>query len=222
MEMIRMKTDVQQAIANNFNNFETSYSSLIFEENTLHLAKTFAFYDTLKIYVKDNKLNFKIKLNSNIISKIPKEVIYEIKNIDLKIKQEDMLINMLSGVAVEIVERENQNLILANFMKNLKNNDGKTGRLPTELEVLMLETIQKYIKTKLKINLRMKQHDEYLSLEGNFKEINLNQENMEYLLQILDFVDTFAILPWYSSDEDDEELKGVRLFFAYQLKKEEE
>lgn len=223
MSGIRLKTDLQQAIANNILNFNTTYNNLIFEGDFRHYFKSFYFIESMNVSVEDNKMNFNIELNQEKVAEIPEEDMERIRQCDIMTRTQDYLcqkllkennieINNIGDIheVKEIFELQEEEL------QEEENN--KQYRKATYIEKAKMKTIQKSLLKKYNLKTELVERETFLSLEINTDELKINKKMIMELFEIFNEVDIMAILPYYENEDiDDDTINGVRLFIAIDL-----
>lgn len=220
---LRFKTDVQQAIANEIKEYETSYNNLIFDNNTKEFLKTLFFLENLKINVKNNKLNFKIKLNENKLKMISAEDLEKIKLADLNIRLQDLAVQK---AAIKIPDQE-----IAELVNNLTDEfidkmfdteiDNKTYRKATQEEKDKMIMIRDILKNDFNIDFKLEESENFLSLSANLENVEFDYKMIAKLHFLAKQIDIFSILPYMEEATiDSEKINGARLFFAIKLSEE--
>lgn len=220
MSGIRLKTDLQQAVANNILNFNTTYNNLIFEGDFRPYFKSFYFIENMNVSIEDNKMNFNIELNQEKVAEIPEEDMERIRQCDIMTRTQDLLYqkmimeNKISND--EITEIEEIFELQEEELQEEENN--KQYRKATYIERAKMKTIQKSLLKKYNLKTELVERETFLSLEINTNELKINKKMIIELFEIFNEVDIMAILPYYEDEDiDDDTINGVRLFIAIDL-----
>lgn len=210
MGVLRMKMDLQQAIANKIHKYETNYNSLVFEDENWEYFKTFYLFKRFKIKVKNNQMYFEVELNNEKLKEITKEELEKIKELDFKNRFQECLIQQM--VSEQLSNNAMYEIVPTVLQKEITENE-KT-REPSSIEKIKMEEIQRILKEKINIETQLKIGEAYFYLESNLKEIEFTEEKIEYLFDIVNEIDNFSITPIFKNDE---EIDGIRLFFGIDL-----
>lgn len=212
MSVIKLKRDLQQAIANNIMSYKANYNSLIFMDNHKEYYKCLDFMKMLKIKIEDNKLLYDIDLDKETLTTLTEETMQKIKESDKKYKTENAILKIMTKNNI-IIEQ------IFTFDENNKEDD-KEYREPTEAEKNKILMIAQLLKV-FNLNLELKQTKCFLSLSGNFNELSFDKKMLLEIAFLIENLDVFVIAPQYDEeDEEDEEIKGIRLFLGINLEKE--
>ena len=222
MSLIRMKIDIQQAIANGMKEYVANYNSLIFNEQTREFQGLFWFSKEIKISVKDNKMLFKIKLNEDRVSKLSEEDMKKIKENDIKSRTEDLIIQRF---VVEQLGGDLEKLEEHTFSEELieqifNNEEEKECRDIEKLDKIKLKAIKDVFKNDYNLDFKINYGESFAYLDLCQDEITLNKKALNAILQTLEIIDTFIIAPQYN--EEDDNVEGIRLFFGIDLSVKEE
>ena len=226
-ETLRMKVDIQHCIANNVIEFSTNYGMLLFEGEYKQNIFCLAYYNLLKISVKNNKLLFDITLDKDKIRELSQEEIKEIKKASNKIRYIDMIEQMQEQNKTEEqkeIEKENMSNFLNHIIETAeRKQEEQTYRKALKDDYNKMNIIKNILDNMLNINCKIEESEENISISINCEELILNQEMLYKLILISYFTDIFVICPLYKENEDidDEEVIAVRLFFGIQLKEGE-
>lgn len=211
MGILRFKTDLQQALANNINKYETSYNSLVFEDEGWVYFKTFYFFKEFEIKVKNNKMFFQIELDKEKIKAIPKEDMKKIKEIDIKTRLQECLIQQM---VYETMNTKAQYEMMSSFLEKNEFEENYDTREVNEIEEKKMKEIKKILKNKLGLETRLKKGEAYFYLESNLKGFKFDNQKLNYLFNIANEIDIFSIVPTFKNDN---EIDGIRLFFGIDL-----
>lgn len=227
-ETLRMKVDIQHCIANNVTEFSTNYRILLFEGQYKQNIYCLAYYNLLKLCVKDNKLLFEISLDKDKIKELSQEELSEVKKASDKIRYIDMMEQIEEQNKTEEqkeIEKENMSSFLNHIIEKAEmKQEQQTYRKASKDDYNKIKIIKNILDNTFNINCNIEETEEYISISLNCKELTLNQDMLYKLILISYFTDIFVICPLYkeNDDIDDEEVIGVRLFFGITLKQEEE
>ena len=99
--------------------------------------------------------------------------------------------------------------------------EDESYRKPLKEEIKRVKECQKLFKS-IGLNTKLKVSEAYISLEINCDEINLNEEQLTYIIEAtLEIFTTFCICPIYNEiNEQDENVYGVRMFWGIDLREE--
>ena len=94
-------------------------------------------------------------------------------------------------------------------------------RKPTKEEIKSVKECQKLFKS-VGLDTKLNISEGFISLEINYEEVNLNEEQLTYIIEAtLEIFTTFCICPLYNEiDEEDEQVYGVRMFWGIDLREE--
>ena len=205
MGVVLLKQDIQQAIANNVKEFQNSYKSLIFNEESKRHLKSLHFIEELKIVVDNNRLLYNIKINEEAIKSLTNEDMQKIQQIDFQSRVRNMFFEQLAECK------------LLNF-KNIFQTEQKPPRKNKKLhegQRIQIKIIQQILKDKFNIEAKLKESKIYLSLEADLQKLALDRDMLEELEKIGEEVSVLAIVPQFSDEYDD--ILGVRLFMGINL-----
>ena len=120
--------------------------------------------------------------------------------------------------ADRLIEEEN---LMKQIYEIVSQEENELYRKPTKEEIKRVKGCQKFFKS-IGLNTRFKISESYISLEMNCDEINLNEEQLTYIIEAtLEIFTTFCICPIYNEiNEYDENAYGVRMFWAIDLREE--
>lgn len=217
-EIIELKRDLQQAIANNMKKFSANYDMLFFGEDNKEYLKNIIFFKSIKIKPNNANLLFEGELDNEMISRFTEDEMLRIKQISWNIQVEKIMeeqhekskTNFQKQLERIISERELQELI-----EDCKNNKNEYRDI-TESEKDCVISCKNEIKNILNIDMELIESEELLGLAKNLDEIDLNINQIDLLYNLANsFFDIFGIFPVYS-EEDDSPI-GVRLFLGIDL-----
>lgn len=220
VDTLRLATDTQLCIANNMS-LNTTYGTLLFsDEDKQHIQSLFI-YENLKIKPHKDKLLYTGNLSQLVLKQIPKVAMNEIKKstfhnsmceIYNQIQQEN------KTYTENLIEEEK---FMQQIYEMVSQEEKEEYREPTKKEIKSVKNCQKLFKS-IGLNTKLKISEAYLSLELNCEEINLNEEQLTYMIEAtLEIFTTFCICPIYNEiNEQDENVYGVRMFWAIDLREE--
>lgn len=203
MDVIKLKQDLQLAIANNVKNFKSDYQSLIFDKENKEHIQTLYFIENLKVTVENNKLLYDIKMNEKIVNQLSSADIKEIQEVSIRTRITNLFLEKMAK----------HNLLEIKVGKPQKT-ETKTTKLH-EGQKIKMKTIQQILKEKFNIEAEMKVSQVYLSLEANLPELNLSREMLQELESMFGELDVLAIVPHFNDVYDD--IQGVRFFMGISL-----
>ena len=205
MGVIKLKQDLQLAIANNVKDFKSDYKSLIFDKENKEHIQTLYFIENLKVTVENNKLLYNVKMNEKIIKKLSSADIREIQQVSIKTR--------ITNLFLEKMAKHNM-IQFEDYSKIRKEIVTETKKLH-EGQKIKMKTIQQILKEKFNIETELKASQVYLSLEANLPELNLSREMLQELESMFKELDVFAIVPQFNDEYDD--IQGVRFFMGISL-----
>ena len=217
-ETAKLKTDIQHAIANEITEYSTAYGTLIFDENTFPNIESLRYFESLKIYVKDNKMNFDIKLDKDEINGLTESDIKQIKSISNRIRCLEMaeqINNHLKSDEQKGIENQNAQDYIANMLEDEE--EDKTEFIPVRKNnIEKMRAIKLILNNIFNLSVEIEEQDLFLSISTVFKELTLNQEMLYILILISLYTDIIVIHPYYEDNEDleNENIIGVRLFLG--------
>lgn len=211
MSILQMKVDLQKAVANNINEYEAIYDTLIFEDESWDYFKSFKFFENLKIAIKNNDMIFNIRLDKEILKKLTKEDIERIKKNDLKHRLQECIVQKI--VKDNFSDNAKYEIIASIENKEI-NEEEVEAREPNSIEIIKMKEIQRILKEELNMNSELVTGEVYYYLQIISPEIELNKKGLKILFQIIQEVDIFSILPTFN---DKDEIDGIKLFFGINL-----
>ena len=203
MGVIKLKQDLQLAIANNVKNFKSDYQSLIFDKENKEHIQTLYFIENLRVTVKNNKLLYDVKMNEKVIRQLSSADIREIQQVSIKTRITNLFLEKMAK----------HNLLEIKVGKPQKTKT-KTPKLH-EGQKIKMKTIQQILKEKFNIETELKASQVYLSLEANLPELNLNRDMLKELESMFKELDVLAIVPHFNDENDN--IQGVRFFMGISL-----
>ena len=204
MGVIKLKQDLQLAIANNVKNFKSDYQSLIFDKENKEHIQTLYFIENLKVTVENNKLLYDIKMNEKVVNQLSSADIREIQRVSVKTRITNLFLEKM----------EQHNLLEIKIEKNKKQTAVKMVKLH-EGQLIKMKSIQQILKEKFNIETELKISQVYLSLEANLPELNLSKEMLQELESMFKELDVLAIVPHFNDENDN--IQGVRFFMGISL-----
>lgn len=204
MGVIKLKQDLQLAIANNVKNFKSDYQSLIFDKENKEHIQTLYFIENLKVTVENNKLLYDIKMNEKVVNQLSSADIREIQRVSVKTRITNLFLEKM----------EQHNLLEIKIEKNKKQTAVKMVKLH-EGQLIKMKSIQQILKEKFNIETELKTSQVYLSLEADLPELNLNREMLQELESMFKELDVLAIVPLFNDVYDN--IQGVRFFMGISL-----
>lgn len=204
MGVIKLKQDLQLAIANNVKDFKSDYKSLIFDSENREHIQTLYFIENLKVEVVNNKLLYDIKMNENVVNQLSSADIREIQEVSIRTRITNLFLEKMAE----------HNLLEIKIGKKEEKTAVKTAKLH-EGQIIKMKSIQQILKEKFNIDAEMKTSQAYLSLEANLPELNLSRDMLQELESMFKELDVLAIVPQFN-DEDDN-IQGVRFFMGMEL-----
>lgn len=204
MGEIRLKIDLQQAVANNIKKFNANYNELFFEEDTKQYAQSFYFIDNMNVIVKDNKLNFEIEIDQSKVNLLSKEDMQKVKMCDINSRMNDL-----------IIQKALEENIIVPYEEDIEEEENFIFRKPNELEKSKMKFIKKILEKEFNLKPTLINETSYLCVVAQTKQLYLDRKMTSKLLKLVKEVDVLAILPQFDDYSDD--IKGVRLFFGIDL-----
>lgn len=217
-ETLKLKIDLQHAIANNISEYSTSYNTLIFENEDKNNLESFTYFKYLKIYIKDNKMYFDVQLDEDEINELNKENLQKIKNISDKVRYVEMCEQISEHLKTEEqkeIERSNAENYLATILEEADEDDEEF--VPAKKNnIERIKNVQFVLNNLLDIQATIEEQDLFFSINLVYKELKLNQDMLYTILLLSYFTDIIIIHPYYEDNEDleNENMIGVRLFFG--------
>ena len=203
MGVIKLKQDLQLAIANNVKDFKSDYKSLIFDNENREHIQTLYFIENLKVTVENNKLLYDVKMNEKVIKQLSSADIREIQQVSIKTRITNLFLEKMAK----------HNLLEIKVGKPQKT-ETKMTKLH-EGQKIKMKAIQQILKEKFNIDAELKFSQVYLSLEANLPELNLNREMLQELESMFKELDVLAIVPHFNDENDN--IQGVRIFMGISL-----
>lgn len=204
MGVIKLKQDLQLAIANNVKNFKSDYQSLIFDKENKEHIQTLYFIENLKVTVENNKLLYDIKMNEKVVNQLSSADIREIQRVSVKTRITNLFLEKM----------EQHNLLEIKVGKKEEKTAVKMAKLH-EGQLIKMKSIQQILKEKFNIETELKTSQVYLSLEADLPELNLNREMLQELKSMFKELDVLAIVPHFNDENDN--IQGVRFFMGISL-----
>lgn len=220
-ETTKLKTDIQHAIANGITKYSTPYETLMFSDESFKNLESLRYFKKLRIYVKDNKMNFDVELDEDEIEQLSESDLKQIKNISERIRYLEMVEQInehLKSDEQKEIELQNTQNYIANILEKDNENESETDEfIPARKNnIERMKCIKFVLDNMFDISAEIEEQDLFLSISMVYKELTLNQ-NMLYLLLLIGcYTDAFIIHPYYEDSEDleNENVIGIRLFFG--------
>lgn len=220
-ETLKLKIDLQHAIANNISEYSTSYNTLIFENEYKNNLEAFTYFKYLKIYIKDNKMYFDIELDEDEINELDKEDLQKIKNISNKVRYVEICEQISEHLKTDEqkeIERSNAENYLATVLEEADEDDEDDEEfVPAKKNnIERIKNVQFILDNLLNEQTIIEEQDLFFSINLVYKELRLNQDMLYTILLLSYFTDIIIIHPYYEDNEDleNENMIGVRLFFG--------
>ena len=204
MDVIKLKQDLQLAIANNVKNFKSDYQSLIFDKENKKHIQTLYFIENLKVTVVNNKLLYEIKMNEKAINQLSSADIKEIQEVSIRTRITNLFLEKMAKhnlLEIKVDKKEKQTAV-----GMVKLHEG---------QIIKFKAMQQILKEKFNIEAELKTSQVYLSLEANLPELNLNREMLKELESMFNELDVLAIVPHFNDLYDN--IQGVRFFMGVSL-----
>ncbi len=220
-ETLKLKIDLQHAIANNISEYFTSYNTLIFENEYKKNLEVFTYFKYLRIYIKDNKMYFDIELDEDEINELDKEDLQKIKNISNKVRYVEICEQISEHLKTDEqkeIERSNAENYLATVLEEADEDDEDDEEfVPAKKNnIERIKNVQFILDNLLNEQTIIEEQDLFFSINLIYKELRLNQDMLYTILLLSYFTDIIIIHPYYEDNEDleNENMIGVRLFFG--------
>ena len=208
-----LKSDIQRCIANGDTHFKSNYRMLFFEKDDKEFIKTLGALDNLYITPAKSAMELSGAIDRDLLAAL------SLKEIE-KIKQNVFIsdaVNMIHQMHESNKTEEQKEMELIDYLDELENIK-KEYREAKENEINQMKFIQKLLFEKCRLGLIYEKHKEMLTLSGNFTNIILDKEALNYLEACATKVDTFLIASIY---DDSDNCTGVRIVLSIDLDKEE-
>jgi hypothetical protein len=208
-----LKSDIQRCIANGDTHFKSNYRMLFFEKDDKEYIQTLGALDNLYITPAKSSMEITGAINKDLLAAL------SLKEIE-KIKQNVFVtdaINMIHQMHESNKTEEQKEMELENYLDELEESE-QEYREAKENEINQMKFIQQLLFEKCGLGLIYEKHKEMLTLSGNFTNIILDKEALNYLEVCATKVDTFLIASIY---DDSDNCTGVRLVLSIDLDKEE-
>lgn len=218
---IRLRVDLQQAISNNCKKITAHYGALLFEGEYKEYLKALPCYDSLTIRPDETKMAFDINISEDFFNSLNEEDLLKIKQNSWSYQMQDIIEqnNLNKRSALEkMQDEENVNNKMAEIIEEIENRE-KQYRKADEYDRNSINFVKEVLKSNLNLDTKLKETDEFLSLEINVDNITLNFKQLMLLYNIARFcVDCFFICPVYASEDlDDNKVVGIRFFWGIKL-----
>ena len=204
MGAIKLKQDLQLAIANNVKDFKSDYKSLIFDNENKELIKSLYFIENLKVTVANDTLLYDIKMNEKVVELLSSADIREIQKISIKTRISNLFIE--KAVKFKLLKPELNKKQEQTAVKMAKLHEG---------QIIKIKSMQQILKEKFNIETKLKSSQVYLSLEADLPEIEFNREMLRELESMFSELDVLAIVPQFNDEYDN--IQGVRFFMGIGL-----
>ena len=193
---VRLKKDVQQAIANNID-LSSSYSGFDFAGERKNYIISLLLFKKLKITASNLSLNLDGELNRDLVKLLDEETIQNVNRAAWRTQQEDLLIQLkeqklspeqkIEEMIVNTEELQNT------FLEDLEKEKNKKYRKATEKDISILKEIGSKISFKseiIKTNTNV-----FLNIIED--EINFQEGDIDLLFALLDnnILDFITIVP---------------------------
>lgn len=220
-DALRLAIDTQHCIAHNMP-LNSTYGSMLFENEDKQHVQSFFIYENLNIKPYEDKLLFTGDLSQMVLNAMPEFALEVVKKCSFQNSMCDIYNQIQDSKKTDIeiqLEEDNyiQEMIEAILQKEKENN----YRKPTEEEITKIKGCQLFFKS-IGLDTRLNISKEFISLDLNCEEINLNEEQLTFIIEsTLEIFTTFCICPIYNEiNEEDEKAYGVRMFWAIDLREE--
>lgn len=201
MGAIKLKQDLQEAIALNIKKYYGDYGAFLVDKNNKEYIGSLYFMKKIDITINDNKMLYEIELDEETTGELSKEEIEKIKMCDIKNKMGKAIMQQIA-----------QNNTIFTIEENLEEKK-KSNKNATSYDYNKIRITKQILKSHFKIDFNVNESENFLAIEANLDELHLNKKMINDLLVIAQYMDIVAIVPLFK----EEETVGVRLFFAIDL-----
>lgn len=220
LDTLRLAVDTQHCIANNMP-LNTTYGSLLFEDEDKEHVQSLFIFENLNIKPSKDKLLYTGNLSQLVLQSITDVAMKEVKKSSFHNSMCEIYNQMQQenkSYSDSILE---ESQLMQQIYEMIESEEEVTYRKPTKEEIKSVKNCQKLFK-HIGLNTKLNISEEFISLEKNCEEINLNEEQLTYIVQAtLEIFTTFCICPMYNEiDEEDEQVYGVRMFWGIDLREE--
>ena len=221
LDTLRLATDTQHCIANNMP-LNTTYGSLLFEDEDKQHVQSLYIYENLSIKPHGDKLLYTGNLSQLVLQAMPEEAMKEVKKCSFHNSMADIYEQMQQdNKSYSQRLAEDEAVMQQIFEMVSQETDDEKYREPTQEEIDSVQNCQELFK-EVGLNTKLKLSEGFISLELNCEEVNLNEEQLTYIIEAtLEIFTTFCICPMYNEiNEQDENVYGVRMFWGIDLREE--
>lgn len=218
-ETEKLKTDIQHAIANEITEYSTIYDTLLFADESFKNLESLRYFKKLRIYIKDNKMNFDIQLDDDEVKELSESDLKQIKNISEKVRYVEMVEQInehLKSDEQKQIELQNAQNYIANALEKEEEDEIEEFIPARKNNIERIKCVKFILDKTFNISTEIEEQDMFMSISLIFKEITLNQDIMYLLILLSCYIDTFIIHPYYEDNEnlENENVVGIRLFFG--------
>ena len=218
-ETTKLKTDIQHAIANGITKYSTAYETLMFADESFKNLESLRYFKNLRIYVKDNKMNFDVELDEDEINGLSESEIKQIKCISQQIRYEEMVQQINEHLKTDKqkeIEKQNTENYIANILPDEENEYEEEFVPAKKNNIERIKCVKFILDNILNISTKIEEQDLFMSITLTYKELTLNQDMLYLILLASLYLDAVIIQPLYEDMEDltNENIVGIRLFFG--------
>lgn len=216
----RLTIDTQHCIANNMS-LNAAYGSLLFEDEDKEHIQALYIYENLNIKPYEDKLLFTGNLSQLVLNAIPEEIIKEAKRNSFHNSMYDIYHQMQQKNKTYAQKLIEEAYLMRQIYEMVSQEEYEQYRKPTTEEINSVKKCQELFKS-VGLDTKFNVSEGFVSLDLNCEEINLTEEQLTYIVQsTLEIFTTFCICPMYNAtDEEDEKVYGVRMFWGIDLREE--
>lgn len=218
-ETTKLKTDIQHAIANGITKYSTAYETLMFADESFKNLESLRYFKNLRIYVKDNKMNFDVELDEDEINGLSESEIKQIKCISQQIRYEEMVQQINEHLKTDEqkeIEKQNTENYIANILPDEEDEYEEEFVPAKKNNIERIKCVKFILDNILNISTKIEEQDLFMSITLTYKELTLNQDILYLILLASLYLDAVIIQPLYEDMEDltNENVVGIRLFFG--------
>lgn len=218
-ETTKLKTDIQHAIANGITKYSTVYETLMFADESFKNLESLRYFKNLRIYVKDNKMNFDVELDEDEINGLSESEIKQIKCISQQIRYEEMVQQINEHLKTDEqkeIEKQNTENYIANILPDEEDEYEEEFVPAKKNNIERIKCVKFILDNILNISTKIEEQDLFMSITLTYKELTLNQDILYLILLASLYLDAVIIQPLYEDMEDltNENVVGIRLFFG--------
>lgn len=218
-ETTKLKTDIQHAIANGITKYSTAYETLMFADESFKNLESLRYFKNLRIYVKDNKMNFDVELDEDEINGLSESEIKQIKCISQQIRYEEMVQQINEHLKTDEqkeIEKQNTENYIANILSDEEDEYEEEFVPAKKNNIERIKCVKFILDNILNISTKIEEQDLFMSITLTYKELTLNQDILYLILLASLYLDAVIIQPLYEDMEDltNENVVGIRLFFG--------